>query len=71
MGHNKSMQSEELKAWREALGLTQAALAQALSTPLSTYRKWEQGTRRIPGVLPLALQGLEYSRPSEQKKRKI
>jgi len=42
---------EPLKDIRLRLGLTQRKMAQALNTPLSTYLKWEQGKRRVPGIV--------------------
>lgn len=46
---------------REKLGLTQQELAMALFSDLSTYRKWRNGTNRIPPYLPLVLSGLFHS----------
>jgi transcriptional regulator with XRE-family HTH domain len=40
---------ENLKRLREAKGLTQAALAEALGAPLRTVQGWEQG-RREPAL---------------------
>ena len=34
---------------REALGLTQAAFAERISTPVATLRDWEQGRFASPG----------------------
>ena len=35
--------SERLRAWRKRRGFAQTAAAWALSVPIDTYRKWEQG----------------------------
>lgn len=43
------------KKTREALGLTQAALAERLRTTRMTITRYECGTRRIPGVVEVAL----------------
>jgi DNA-binding transcriptional regulator YiaG len=45
------MTAADLLAWRNGLGLTQPEAAAALNTPLGTYRRWEQGTRRVPGIV--------------------
>lgn len=39
------MTNEELKAWRLRLSLGEAGMASYLGTPVTTYRKWENGTR--------------------------
>jgi DNA-binding transcriptional regulator YiaG len=48
------MTPADLAAWRNGLGLTQPEAARVLNTPLGTYRRWEQGTRRIPGIVAVA-----------------
>ena len=35
--------SQELKAWRERLGITQARAASVLDVPIRTYQGWELG----------------------------
>ena len=40
----------EIRKHRERFGLTQKQMATMLNTPLSTYIKWDVGTRRTPGV---------------------
>lgn len=42
------MQGIELRARREALGLSQAALGRLLGNAQSTVSQWEAGTRAIP-----------------------
>lgn len=41
--------SEEIRAMRERLQLSQAVLASVLNTSVSTVRKWEQGDKRPSG----------------------
>jgi len=46
------MNAEELKAKRKLLDLSQEAMAEKLNgTPVSTYRKWEQGVRKVPKLV--------------------
>jgi transcriptional regulator with XRE-family HTH domain len=42
------MTAEDLKAERERRRETQEGMAAWLGSPLSTYRKWEQGARKVP-----------------------
>ncbi|MBA3019644.1 DUF1870 family protein [Propionicimonas sp.] len=42
----------ELRARREALGLSQQQLASAIHVAQSTLAQWESGKRRIPGIRP-------------------
>ena len=44
--------AKELRARREALGLSQQQLAAALHVGQSTLAQWESGKRRIPGIRP-------------------
>ena len=39
------MKNDELKAWRARLSLGEAGMAAYLGVPVTTYRKWENGTR--------------------------
>lgn len=39
------MKDDELKAWRARLSLGEAGMAAYLGVPVTTYRKWENGTR--------------------------
>jgi transcriptional regulator with XRE-family HTH domain len=52
---------EELKRRREALGLTQTALAQRIGVDHNTVCRWERGLRAIttPVLLDAALRLLE------------
>jgi putative transcriptional regulator len=42
-------QSEQIRALRESLNLSQAVLAAVLNTSLSTVRKWEVGDKHPSG----------------------
>ncbi len=53
------MEGRALKAWRQDQGLTQKGLAQALGVTPMAVAYWEWGKRRIPALLPLALEALE------------
>ena len=57
------MSSAQLHEWRKRLGLTQAEAAKLMETPLGTYRRWEQGTRRLPGIVAVVTRLLEAHRP--------
>lgn len=48
------MTPETLKAWRLRLHLGEAGMASYLGVPVTTYRKWENGTRN-PDAAPLRL----------------
>jgi DNA-binding transcriptional regulator YiaG len=48
-----------LKNRRRALGFTQAQLAEALGVMANTVARWERGERRIPSIMPLALETVE------------
>lgn len=54
------MKRKELKSKLEALGFeTIQERADALNSPFGTYYKWETGKRRIPGIVEVAIRGLE------------
>jgi transcriptional regulator with XRE-family HTH domain len=57
------MTPDELRARREALGLSRYALAKRLGVAESTVSRWERGLRRIerPEMLRLALDALSSS----------
>lgn len=40
--------SEQLRAARESLGLTQTEVANALGVDLRTYQRWESGEAPVP-----------------------
>jgi DNA-binding transcriptional regulator YiaG len=54
------MTPEKLKERRMALKLSITGMAKILKTPQSTYWKWEKGQRRIPGIVEIALDGIEF-----------
>ncbi len=60
------MNKDELKQFRERIGLNQGELSKALSVAGNTVSRWELGTREIPKFLPLALETIER-RLSESK----
>ena len=39
------MKPDELKQWRQRLSLGEVGMAAYLGVPVTTYRKWENGTR--------------------------
>jgi predicted transcriptional regulator len=54
------MNGNELKLWRKRWGITQVELAEMLGTYQVTIARWETGARKIPFLLPLALEALEH-----------
>jgi transcriptional regulator with XRE-family HTH domain len=54
------MNGNELKLWRKRWGITQVELAKMLGTFQVTVARWETGARKIPFLLPLALEALEH-----------
>ena len=59
------MTPAELRAAREALGLSQKALAKRLGVAQTSVLRWESGARRIehPELLRLALAQLNANKP--------
>jgi repressor LexA len=55
------MRPEEFRRIREGLGWTQEELARRLRTTRMTITRYEGGTRRIPGVIEVALSQLASS----------
>ena len=53
------MDGDGLKLWRKKRGITQVELARMLGTYQVTIARWETGSRKIPFLLPLALEALE------------
>jgi transcriptional regulator with XRE-family HTH domain len=54
------MTPAEIRATREALGLTLAQLAHALGVDTATVWRWEHGKHPSPPMLRLALDALEH-----------
>jgi transcriptional regulator with XRE-family HTH domain len=53
------VEGKELKERRQALGWTQAQLADRLGVKPNTVARWENGVLEVPVWLPLALATLE------------
>ena len=53
------MDGTSLRIWRHKWGLSQAKLSKALGVSTMAVAYWEWGHRRIPPLLPLALEALE------------
>jgi len=49
----------DLKQQREKRKISQREMARLLNTPVSTYIKWENGSRRVPGIVKIALRGIK------------
>lgn len=50
---------EQLQNWRESHGLSREELARELKTSYPTVYRWEEGQRKIPPYLELALRTIE------------
>ncbi len=55
------MTGEELKTFRERIGMSQEQLAKELKVARNTVSRWELEERKIPEFLELALQTIERS----------
>lgn len=55
------MKPDDLRRARQALGLTQTQLADALHTTRMSITRYESGTRKIPGMVEVALERLAAS----------
>lgn len=53
------MESDELKAKRVALGLTQAQLAEILEVKPNTVARWERGVLAVPRTVELAMETVD------------
>jgi DNA-binding transcriptional regulator YiaG len=53
------MHGKELNLWRKKWSITQVELAKMLGTYQVTIARWETGARKIPFLLPIALETLE------------
>ena len=67
---NGSMTPEELTTWRERTGYSQLALGEALGVTNVCISRWENGARKIPSFLHLALRCLELERGEKEMKGK-
>jgi transcriptional regulator with XRE-family HTH domain len=54
------MNDKELTARRKAMKITAREMARRLKTPNSTYKNWENGISRIPGIVEVAIAGMEF-----------
>ena len=61
------MDGTALRTWRQKQGLSQAKLGRALGVSNMAVAYWEWGRRRIPALLPLALEALEHRMKEEGK----
>ena len=61
------MTGEELKFFREKLGLSQDQLAKELKVARNTVSRWELEERKIPEFLELALQTIERNTKSQSE----
>lgn len=59
IGNIGQMKPENLKEWREKMGLTQKELAEKLKVAPNTVSRWELNERKIPEFLELALRSVE------------
>ena len=64
------MTAEELRAWRQAQGLTIPEAAERLPCGERTWAHWEGGTRTPPGLLTRALRDLERELSAERAPRR-
>jgi len=53
------MDGTALRTWRQKWMLSQAKLSKVLGVSTMAVAYWEWGQRRIPPLLPLALEALE------------
>jgi DNA-binding XRE family transcriptional regulator len=58
MYYYENMDRQSLRMWRKEAGLTQKEMAQLLGVHHMALSFWERGKRRLPGLLPLALEAL-------------
>jgi transcriptional regulator with XRE-family HTH domain len=64
------MTGEDLRRRRDALGLSQAKLGEALGVSGNTVARWERDEMSIPPYLSLALQTLEREKLATKPKAK-
>ena len=65
------MNTAEFTAARNALGLSQSALAGALGVDQATVSRWEAGKARIPAAVELAIATLKEKRPMPNSRPRI
>jgi len=53
-----AMEREQLREWREVMGLSQSRAARVLGVSGETWRSWELGRNPIPAWLDVALEGM-------------
>lgn len=53
------MTADEMKAWRQRTGLSQAKAAQMIGCGRRSWQVWEAGEREIPRYIELALREAE------------
>jgi hypothetical protein len=56
------MTPSDLRGRQAGLELQDIAAAAELGTPVSTYRKWLTGVRRVPGILVVLVLALAFIR---------
>lgn len=61
------MTGNDLKQWRERVGMSQRALARKLDVHVMTVSAWERGFQAMPPYLHLALLGLEHHQTEAKK----
>ena len=59
------MTAKELIEARQKLGFSLSEMARQLNTPRGTYKKWETGERRVPGIVEVALLALPRKLPTK------
>ena len=62
------MTPEELRARREALGLSQSDLARPLGVPPLTVWKWEHARQKAPAIMDMALRGVEATLQTDRQR---
>jgi transcriptional regulator with XRE-family HTH domain len=62
------MEGEKLKEKRNALGLTQAQLAEILDVKPNTVARWERGLLPVPCTVELAMETVERMYKKSGKK---